>query len=136
MTSAPTRARRTGLPLAARWVVLGGLLALALVLGMGFAHASAGGSASMASDATDGLHHGPALTAVAADADCPGCIDHDEGAMIACLVTIVVVALMSALRPAPVVWLAIRQPLATTAVRVPPGPVRPPDLSALGICRT
>lgn len=135
MTAAPARARRPVSRAAARWAVLSVLLALVLGLGMGFAHASAAPTV----DAQVGIsHHAPVLGTPGAMADpaCASCGDHEEGAMIACLVSLVVVALFAALRPAPGARLVLRRPFASASVVLPRVPGRTPDLAELGICRT
>ena len=136
MMRAPARSRRPWLAFAARWAVLGGLLAVAIGLGMGFAHASAASTTGTVDAVMAAVHHSPGPAMVAADGACPGCLDHDQGAMVACFVTLMVVALISALRPSPGVRLVLRRPLAQPSSQSPGVPARAPDLAALGICRT
>ncbi len=94
----PARRRRRAD--SARIIALVGILTIAIALAFGSLHS--GGTATEGPVAYGGVH----ATADISDAahGCPGCGDHDEGAMAACLMVLVVTVLIAASRKAPRSW--------------------------------
>ena len=123
------RHRRTAV---ARAVAVLALVAAVALLVVGSSHAMGADARAMAA--------GHATHLVADDVlptdGCVGCVSHDEGVMAACVMMLVIVAMVSSLRGAPSSW-SLRVP-ASPRQSEPPVVTRPvtPRLEALGICRT
>ncbi|WP_084077712.1 hypothetical protein [Demequina sp. NBRC 110057] len=134
MSAVAPSARRARSRLATRWAVLASLLALGLGLAMGAAHAA--GAVGDATTTVAATHAGLHPVESATGTTCATCGDHDDGVMVACLMTLAVIALVAAVRPLPVATLITRRAPASAAVPLPRALARTPDLTALGVCRT